>query len=324
MDGVAVTGGFFERLVSFTITDREGVRADSLQMVFEDAPPHIDAPRRGGVLSLRIAGQGGGFIGAYVIDQVSYSCLPYTITVKGHSADLRAGMKASRTLNWEDISVHDLVAQKARDHGVVARIAPAVSDHVYPWIAQQDESDLQFLERLARRHGAFFTIKNGHLLWLRRGSGETATGEAIATAWIGPGDVIEGSLRMSESDVARVARIKAYWQDYRGAARRSVTVVGDPEGQGEHALRAPFASQSEARRAAEAYARDMMRGRVETGCVILGRADVMAGQPMQYRGIRPEVDGRAFVLDQVTHAYTKSGGLRSTLSARLGFQEDAS
>lgn len=317
VDGVPVSGAVFERLVSLTITDREGLRSDTLELVFNDAPPHVRSPRRGAVVRVHLLnGAGGGFAGAYVIDRVEVACLPYTITVKGHSADLRAEMKTNRTRHWDAAPVKDIVEEKARDHGLNSKISDAVSGHVHDWIGQQDESDLHFLDRLARRHGALFTVKNGVLLWLERGTGKTADGTAISPAVIAAPSIVAGTCRMSETDVDRFATVKAYWQDRKGARRREVVVEADPDAGGEHVLRDPYGSKEEAESAARAAAREMMRGLIETSCTVIGHPELMAGQPIVYAGVRPYVDGRAFILETVRHSFTKAGGLITAFTGR--------
>lgn len=318
IDGVPVSGLFFERLVSLSITDREGIRSDTLEMTFNDAAPHFASPRRGAVATVTIlAGSGGGFSGAYVIDRVDHSCLPYTITVGGHSADLRSDMKTSKSRHWDDTSVKDIVTEIAGEYGLDPKISDAVSGHVYPWIGQQDESDLNFLERVAKRHGALFTIKNGALLWLKRGAGETADGTSVAATVIIPTSIVEGSCRVSENDVDRFGKVKAFYQDRGSAKRQEVTVDGDVEADGEHVIREPFGSKAEAQAAAEAYAREMLRGLIKTSCAIVGRPGLMAGQPVTYLGVRPGVDGREFITEMVKHSYTKSGGLRTAFEGKL-------
>lgn len=318
VDGTPVSGAFFDRLVSLTITDREGIRSDALDLVFSDGLPHFQSPRRGALVNVTIAnGLDGGFVGAYVIDRVDFACLPYTIKVSGHSADLRSEMKANKTKHWDNASVKAIVAEKASDYGLKVKISDAVSAHVYAWIGQQDESDLNFLERLAQRHGALFTIKNGTLLWLERGTGKTADGTAIPPERILVPSIIEGSCGVSETDVDRFAKVKAYWQDRKSAKRQEVVVDADPAAKGEHVLRDPYSSKMEAEAAAKAAAREMMRGLIETACSIAGRPALMAGQPVVYVGVRPQVDGREFILDQVTHTFTKSGGLRTAFTGKL-------
>jgi len=73
----------------------------------------------------------------------------------------------------------------------------------------------------------------------------------------------------------------------------------------------------EATAAAKAAAREMMRGLIETGCSIVGRPAPMAGQLVIYAGVRQLVDGREFILDRVTHTFTKSGGLRTAFTGKL-------
>jgi phage protein D len=318
VDGIPVSGAFFERLVSLSIVDREGIRSDTLEMRFDDGPPHFLSPRRGAVVAVTIAdGSGGGLAGSYVIDRIERACLPYEITVRGHSADLRAELKERRTRHWDDVSVKALVEQKAADHGLSVRVSVAVAGHVYDWIGQQDETDLAFLERVAARHGALFTIKNGTLLWLALGRGETADAETIPATVVTPASVLVGNPRITESDVDRFATVRAYWQDTRGAARREVVVPADPEATGEHVLRDPFGTEAEARAAADAEARRMMQGVIETTCTVVGHAGLLAGQPVIYRGFVPGVDGREFIVDTVRHSYSKSGGLQTAFSGKV-------
>jgi phage protein D len=318
IDGVPVSGLFFERLISLNITDREGIQSDALELVFNDAAPHFASPRRGAVASVTIpSGDGGGFVGAFIIDRVVRKCLPYTITVKGHSADLRSEMKTSKSRHWDDVSVRDIVTEIAGEYGLLPKIADAVSGHVYPWIGQQDESDLNFLERVAKRHGALFTIKNGALLWLARGAGKTADGTSIPSAVITLPEIVLGTCQNPESDVDRFGRVKAYYQDRGRAKREEIAVNGDPEADGEHVIRTPFGSKAEAQAAAEAFAREMLRGLVKTSCAIVGRPALMAGQPVKYSGVHPDIDAREFIIGMVKHTYTKSGGLRTSFEGQL-------
>lgn len=317
VDGAPVSGAFFDNLLSLTIVDREGVQSDTLSLVFNDAPPHFQSPRRGAVVNVTIQNGVSDFTGDYVVDRVEFECLPYKITVSGHSADLRSEMKANKTKHWDNSAVKDIVKEKAENYGLKFKISDAVSSHLYDWIGQQDESDLHFLERLAKRHGALFTIKNSVLLWLERGTGKTADGVAIPPAKILPTSIIQGSCKVSETDVDRFAKVKCYWQDRKGAKRQEVVVDADPEASGEHTLREPFSSKEEAEAAAQAAAREMMRGLVETSCSIIGRPGLMAGQPAAYSGVRPVIDDREFILELVRHTYTKTGGLMTIFTGKL-------
>lgn len=318
VDGVPVSGLFFDRLINLTITDREGIRSDTLDLTFSDGVPHFSSPRRGAIVQVvLIAGLSSCFIGSYVVDRVTFNCLPYTITVGAHSADLRADLKTHKNRHWDDLSVKEIVEDIASGHEIETRIADVVSDHIYDWLGQQDESDLTFLDRLAKRHGALFTIKNGVLMWLERGKGTTASGAALLSGLVLRPSIIEGSCRVTESDVDRFKTVKAYWQDKAGAKRQEVEVDADPEAEGTHVLRDPFATKQEAEKAATAAAQEMTRGLVTTTCAIAGRPSLSAGMPVTYAGVRPGIDGRPFILETVTHSYSKGQGLRTMFQGKL-------
>jgi len=286
--------------------------------VFSDGFPHFTSPRRGAIVQVvLIGGLSSSFVGAYVVDRVDFNCAPYTIKVSAHSADLRAGLKTHKNRHWDDLSVKKIVEDIATGHGMETRIADAVSDHVYDWIGQQDESDLNFLDRLAKRHNALFTIKNGIVMWLQRGAGTTASGLALLSGLILRPSIIEGTCRVSESDVDRFKAVKAYWQDRAGAKRQEVEVDADPDAEGTHVLRDPFGSKQEAEIAAKAAAQEMTRGLITTSCAIAGRPSLNAGMPITYGGVRPGIDGRPFILETVTHSYSKGQGLLTTFEGKL-------
>lgn len=318
VDGSPVAGGFFSRLESLSVTDREGVGSDSISLSFDDSEPRIANPRRGAVIRVQLeTAEGGSFTGEYIVDRVEWSCLPYRVSVSGHAADLRGEMKTARSRFWDDSSVGAIVGQIAGEHGLVARISESVASHVYDWIGQQDETDLHFLERLARRHRALFTIKNGRLMWLDRGAGQTAGGEALSQLMVTPADIIVGSCRVTEGDADRYKAVKAYWQDTGAQERQEVVVDADPDATAIKVLREPFSSQQEAEGAAASAASEITRGTVETSCSIVGRPSLMAGHPITYSDVRADVDGRKFILDTVTHSYRKAEGLRTTFTGKL-------
>lgn len=318
VDGVPVSGVFFERLVSLSVTDREGISTDVLEMTFNNAAPRIASPRRGAVVQVTILGGiGGSFVGSFVVDRVVRKCFPFTIDVRAHSADLRSKMKEGKSKHWDNATVRKIVEEKANDHGLTPKISDKVSGHKYKWFAQQDETDLNFLNRLARRHGALFTIKNGALLWLERGAGETADGTALAPAIIPATSIMPKTCAVSENDVDKSAKVKAFWQDNKKAKRKPVVVPAAPDTTGEHVIREPFSSEAEAKRAAQSKASEMVRGVIETRCSILGQPALMAGQPFRYLGVDPEIDRHEFIFSTVKHSFSKSGGLKTEFEGKL-------
>ncbi len=316
IDGVPLGTDGLKALISVSVTDREGIQSDTVEMVFADIG--FASPRRGAQADIRM-GYGPAVVpvGRFVIDTVRRSKFPGKVSVRGHSADMTAALKEEKTRSFEKKTVREIVEKIAGEHGLGMKISDAVSGHFYEWIGQEDESDLTFLERLAKRHHALFTIKTGVMLWLKRGSGETADGTSIPVAIILPFAVLKGRCEVSETDVDRFKTVKAYWQNHSEAKREEVVVDADPEGEGELVIREAYSSQEEAERAAKAKAVEMIRGLIETSGAIVGRPALMAGQPLAYQFMGPGFDGHEFITELVRHVFSKGGGLVTEFKAKL-------
>ena len=318
VDGKALSNEAMDRFSSVKVVDQEGVHSDRVDLVFSNRAPRVTGPRRGANVRVELGrGRDVQFVGDYIIDRVTRGYTPDTIAVSGHSADLRRQMKSPRVRHWDDASVADIVAQIAGEHGFDVAISPDVSGHVYDWIGQQDESDLSFLARLAIRHGAVFTIKQGRVLWLKSGAGQSASGAQLEAGVIDYTDIMPGTLEVTDSDVDRYQTVKAYYQDFSGSIRREVVVDGDPAAQGEKVLRDPYGSLEEAQAAARSVASEMVRGAVSMRCDLSARADLFAGQPVRFRGVDDEIDAMLFIIGSASHDLKKTSGLKTTISGAL-------
>jgi uncharacterized protein len=197
VDGQPVAGAFYERLISLSVTDKEGVSSDSFQADLNDGPPAFLAlPRTGAVVDVRMGYRETGVrsVGTFTVDKVSAKCLPYSLSISGKTADLRKGkLKENQERHWNDRKISEIVEEIAGEAGLTAAVDSEIGSHEYKWLAQQDESDIHFLERLARRHNALFTIKNGRVIMARRGSGLSTGGAFVGTVIVTPDVTIQGS-----------------------------------------------------------------------------------------------------------------------------------
>lgn len=74
-----------------------------------------------------------------------------------------------------------MVKKVAGKVGLSAVLAVETGSDHGGWIVQQNEAPLEFLERRARRHNARFSIKNGELIFFRKGSWQTASGASTGS-----------------------------------------------------------------------------------------------------------------------------------------------
>jgi phage protein D len=321
VDGRPVAGAFYERLKTLTVTDHEGVRSDTFQADLADGPPlFLALPRRGAIVVPTLGYLEGGTrtFGDFTVDQVNVECLPYAVSISGKQADLRAGgLKSPRERHWDGKTVGDIVGDVAKDNGLTAKIAPKIAATPLDWFGQQDESAIHFLERLARRVGALFTIKDGRLIFAERGAGTSVSGLALPSLVLTPPRIVVGSLRFDYTDRGRFRKVVAYSQDRQKAKRLEVEVDADADGDGVYRIPEPFADPAEADRAATAKAKQLKSGEGRVSVEIPGDTSVRAGMPLAFADVRPGLDGVAWIIETATHTFSKGNGYRTRIDAKV-------
>lgn len=319
--GQPVAGAFYERLISLSVTDKEGVTSDSFTAELNDGPPSFLAlPRTGAIVDIRL-GYGGGAlrsVGRFTVDKVQVTCLPYKVSISGKSADLRKGkLKEHKERHWDNKTVSDIVGEIAGECGLMATVDDEIGSYKYEWLGQQDEQNILFLERLARRHNALFTIKDGRLIIAKRGSGLSATGEFVGSVVVTPPIIIQGSCTFEANDRTRFKKVVAYHQDKDKAERVEIEADADADGDSVYRLPEPYADVAEADKAAQAKAKQLKRGEGAASVTVVGDTSIVAGAPLLFQGVRPGLDGVPYLIDTVTHEVSKRGGFTTKISAKL-------
>lgn len=320
VDGNPVAGAFYERLISFSVTDKEGVSSDSFQMDLNDGPPSFLAiPRTGARVDIKVNdGTGMRSLGTFTVDKVSAKCLPYSLSISGKAADLRSGkLKENKERHWDGKKLKDIVGELAKESGLGVSIDDDIGDFKYEWLGQQDESNIHFLERLAKRHNALFAVKNGKVVFTARGSGQSASGAAVGTVIITPNIVLKGSCSFEANDRTKYKKVVAYYQDRNKAERVEVDADADADGDSVLRLPEPYASPDEADKAAQSKAKALKRGEGAASVTVVGSTAIIAGSPLLFQGIRPGFDGVPYVIDTATHSYSKPAGYQTKISGKL-------
>ncbi len=321
VDGKPVAGAFYERLMEFSCEDKEGIESDRFDAKLLDGPPHfLELPRKGAVVVAKLGYRETGIrqVGRYIVDTIKGACLPYSVSIGGKAADLRKGKLKTRGENhWDDKTLREIVEEVAGDAGLTARVSEAIGQHRYKWIAQQDETPGHFLERLARRHNALLTVKDGKLVFAERGSGLSLSGASMGEVVVTPDVVIEGTLEYEFNDRQAYGKVTAYYQDRDKAKRIEMEVEAGGASDSVYRLPEPYADAAEADKAAQAKAKQLKRGEGSFSVEMPGDTGIVAGAPLICREIRPGLDGVPWLIDGVTHSFSKAQGFRSKISAKL-------
>lgn len=313
VDGVDVTDRLRPRLLDLTLTEHRGGEADELELRLEDHDGGLALPRRGALMRVQLGWQGQALVdkGSFTVDEITHSGAPDVITVKGRSADLTRAMQQRRDKSWHQTTVGALVRSIASAHGLQAHVHPTLSGKAVPHIDQASESDLHFLSRLGKRLDAVATVKQGRLLFAPIGAGTTATGAALPAFELHRRLGDQHSFTLADRDDSD--EVSASWHDKRAAQRKTTKAGG---GNRKHALRGTHATQQDADDAARAERQRRKRATAQLRYTLaLGNAALAPEQRIRVRGFKPEIDGQAWLLKQVTHTVTGSSGFATEIEA---------
>ena len=311
--GVDITGRFSGRNVEVTVVDATGTESDSAELTVFDPAAEVDPPRRGAVLGVLLGYRETGLalVGVFKVDEVKLTGYPHKIVISAKSADNKETLKERRTKAYSDKTFGQIVAEVAGRHGLKPSVAGALAQVRFPtfsspaesYVGQQEESDIAFVGRLAERLGAFVALKNGRMIAVPKGEGQSVSG-AAGVITITPDKLIgNDAYEVSWKDKPVHGRVEASYFD-RGKVVREPVIVGDGEGAAVFRFREPFPHKDQAQAAAEAKSRELARAEGSATFHCWGDTSIRAEMSALARGIRTAVDG-LWSISRVEHVLSK-------------------
>ncbi|BFI45706.1 late control protein D [Yersinia pseudotuberculosis] len=331
VDGIDKTGGIKKRLMSLTLTDNRGFEADQLDIEFDDADGKVELPRRGAKIAVSLGWKGAALIdkGTFTVDEIEHSGAPDKLTVRARSADFRETLNIRRDQSYHKTTIGGIIKTVAERNKLAPTLNKTMSDLAVDHIDQTNESDGNFITRLAKQYGAIAAVKNGNLLFIRQGQAKTASGKPIPAMTIirGLGD----GHQFSMADRGAYTGVVANWLNTRTTEKpvvkvkrkrkRKATTAAKPkepeEKQGEYligtdenvlTLRTTYASKNNAQRAAKSNWERIQRGVAKFSIQLAkGRADLYPEVPVKVTGFKKQIDEADWTLVTVTHSVSDSG-----------------
>ncbi len=310
LDGKDLTDKLRPRLLDLTLTECRGGEADQLELRIHDHDGALALPGKGVLLHAAIGYQDEGLVdkGTFKVDEVEHSGAPDVITVRARSADLTQPLRTRRERSWHATTLGAILRNIAGEHGLQARIAPALESVAIAHLDQTQESDAHLLTRLAKRYDAVATVKAGALLFSPIGSGTTPSGKPLPRTSIVRKDCDQH--RFSSADREVYTGVRAYWHD-KGAARRKSVLIGK-SGNAKR-LRESYSNEAEARDQAGAEWQRIQRGAAKFAITLArGRPDVYPEQRIDVTGFKTGIDGE-WLVARVSHSITGTAGFTTSL-----------
>jgi uncharacterized protein len=140
--------------------------ADGLEVKLDDREGRWRSswyPTKGDSLSLAIGYEGSSLLdcGTFQIDEIELSGPPHVVTLRALSAAVSKALRTRNSRRWDSLGLRDVVGQLAAEYGL--SVVGEVPSLPYVALAQDRETDLAFLRRLAELHGAAFSIRGDRL-----------------------------------------------------------------------------------------------------------------------------------------------------------------
>ena len=309
-----------DRLLSIRTTDKVGLEADECEIHVDDRDGAVAFPSKGATLEISLGYEGEplSFIGKYKVDEIEVSGPPQSLVIRAKPANIAATMKNQKRHSWEGVTLADVVGDVARRN----KLQPSCTlDVEIPRADQINESDMHFITRLAKQHGATATVKDGKLIVTTRGTGKSGSGKPLPSITLHRDDL--ASYSMTFPDRALFGEVQA---NYHNAKTGKLETIVLPNPDAPAAVQAPrhterhvHPSKNAAKAAAEsrlaAINRATLTGRIE---LMKGRADVGAEKWLELTGIKDEVNGTVLI-ESVEQNFSKSAWVTSlTISAGNG------
>lgn len=316
LDGRDLSRHIAPHLISLRLSESRAEEADMLDIVLDDSQNTFAIPKRGASIQLSLGWGGTPLVnkGTFIVDEAEHSGAPDIIAIRARSASMTNAMSERREKSWHHQTIGSIVEAIAHRHSLKAAIADRLSSILIQHIDQTHESDMSFLTRLAKRYDAVMNVKDCNLLFMPIGAGQTASGKPFDTVHLTreSGDRHRYHVAQRES----YAAVRAQWHSNGKATRKSV-VVGETGNRNVKVLPEEFATESEARAAAEAeYARVQRAQATLAYELALGRPELFPELPVTVSGFKPEIDATPWLIKQVTHTIGE-GGFTSSLDLEV-------
>lgn len=182
IDGEDISRRIRPRLINLTITDNRGFEADTVDLTLDDSDGKLALPRKGATMQVWLGWRSDPMVnkGTYTIDELEHSGAPDQLSIRGKAADLRGSLNKSREQSYHDQTLGDILTAIAGRNGVALTANPDWAGELLPHTDQQNESDAAFLSRLAKDFDAIATIKQGTLMFVKAGLGQSASRPAAS------------------------------------------------------------------------------------------------------------------------------------------------
>jgi uncharacterized protein len=313
--GEDATGAIADRLLSLTITDEDGGKADRLEIEVDDRDGAVAEPDQEATLevSLGFAGASLSFMGKFTVDKISGSGPVQNLKITATAADLKGDIRSPQTRAFEGKTLSDIVATIAGEAGLKPVVGESVAGTFWEYLAQTAESNLHFLTRITAALDATAKPSGGSLIVQRRGEGKTAAGDVLTAPVLTP--AVMSSWSWANEGRETYKSVEGEWSA-TGVGTINKVKLGD--GAPLRKLRHVYGTEDECKRAVDSALKGAARAAMSISVEMAGfYPGLLAGATATLSGMtRGSLDGE-WQLGTVTHRLG-ADGLTTGFKAKKG------
>ncbi|UWS68434.1 phage late control D family protein [Pseudomonas mosselii] len=305
-DGRDITMLINDRLILLRTTDKPGMDSDEFELRIDDRDAAVALPARGARIEVHLGyvGQPLARLGRYTVDEIEVSAPPRTMVIRGKASDMRGTGKTTRSGSWEGVPLSQIVRDIAARNGWTP-VCPVQTK--VDRVDQRNESDFNFITRLAKQYDCTAKVADGKLLVMPREASLSASGKAFGAVTITPADVSRWQFRLGDRNAQ--AAVKTTHQDKKTGALAVIELGNEdvPSGlPGVHTDRHIYPNKSAAQQAAKAKLAAFNRSTAGVRLQMAGRTDLFAERVINAHGFKDGLDGQ-YLVDSVEQTFDASG-----------------
>jgi phage protein D len=318
-----VTEKFQSRNLEITITDNAGLDADTVLISLYNPNDEIDPPKTGKKIKVEIgyAESETVLTGEYIVDEINISSPPDILRIGGSAAAFDPENKnyetlqKSRSRSFKQKTIKEIVELIGKENKLKTAIGKIYADeeeNKIDHIDQTNESDGNFLTRLAEDRGATFKVANGILIFAEKSTGQTVSGKNIAAVTIGESD-IAGSWEFANG--AR-NKYKSVTASYRGVKENEDKTITIGEGEPSKTLKRIYPNLKDATAAAKSELKKSQRTSASFSATVWGNPELKAETTLIFQPVIKYLPiNTQLVIESVSHTLNKSSGFTSQIDA---------
>lgn len=303
-----VTALIAQRLISINITDETGLISDTCEILLDNRDNVLEIPARGANLEISLGYEDTPLtkIGNYIVDDVEVSSPPSQMRITGKASnsqikDLSKKIKAPKSKSWHGYTLVGIITAIANNNGFKAAIDEYFKQIYISHLDQTDESDISFLNSLAKDYGAFVKLSLGRLLFFRRGTSVSESGKELPVIKLSENQLSDWKLRVS--DLEKYGKVIAKWHNFATGKEEDVFYgSGDPA----YTMRYKFVSAERALEAAKAKFAEFKRGAENLNFSAQGNASLSAENKIIITDIKYLKD-KNWIISSVNHSLSDQG-----------------